>query len=126
MNCPVCDERLRTVEKYGLEIDLCPGCKGVWLDRGKLETILSQAAPQPVAAASSIASDVPVPIGREAAPVVLPPAYRHDEHDDHDHDDHDDHRGQRDHQTEHQQNGRNPKRRSSLLGDLLGVFGGED
>jgi Zn-finger nucleic acid-binding protein len=126
MNCPVCDERLRTVEKYGLEIDLCPGCKGVWLDRGKLETILSQAAAQAGEAVTSSAGVAPAPIGREAAPVVLPPAYRHDEHDDHDHDDHDDHRGQRDHQTEHQQNGRNPKRRSSLLGDLLGVFGGED
>lgn len=121
MNCPVCDERLRTVEKYGLEIDLCPGCKGVWLDRGKLETILNQAASQPVG--SSNVPRAAEPIGREAAPAVLPPAYRHDEHDDHDHDDH---RDQHDRQTEHHQDGRNPKRRSSLLGDLLGVFGSED
>ena len=63
MNCPVCDERLRTVEKYGLEIDLCPGCKGLWLDRGKLETILSQAAAQPVDAIATTT-------GATAAPVL--------------------------------------------------------
>jgi Zn-finger nucleic acid-binding protein len=39
MQCPVCDERLREVEKYGVMIDICPACKGVWLDRGELEKI---------------------------------------------------------------------------------------
>ena len=41
MQCPVCDERLREVEKYGVMIDLCPSCKGIWLDRGELEKIAS-------------------------------------------------------------------------------------
>lgn len=40
MNCPVCDEKLRVVEKYGVEVDICPGCKGVWLDKGELDKIL--------------------------------------------------------------------------------------
>jgi Zn-finger nucleic acid-binding protein len=40
MNCPVCGERLREIEKYGVQIDVCPGCKGVWLDRGELEKII--------------------------------------------------------------------------------------
>jgi Zn-finger nucleic acid-binding protein len=40
MQCPVCDERLREVEKYGVMIDLCPSCKGIWLDRGELEKIV--------------------------------------------------------------------------------------
>jgi uncharacterized protein len=40
MECPVCGDRLRGVEKYGVEIEICPGCKGVWLDRGELETII--------------------------------------------------------------------------------------
>ncbi len=40
MECPVCGERLRAVEKYGVEVEICPGCKGVWLDRGELETII--------------------------------------------------------------------------------------
>lgn len=42
MNCPVCDNsRLREVEKNGILIDVCPTCKGVWLDRGELEKLMS-------------------------------------------------------------------------------------
>ncbi|MCE5315316.1 MAG: zf-TFIIB domain-containing protein [Armatimonadota bacterium] len=43
MNCPVCDGRLRAVEKHGVEVDICPECKGVWLDRGELEKIIEMA-----------------------------------------------------------------------------------
>jgi Zn-finger nucleic acid-binding protein len=43
MECPVCGDRLRPVEKYGVEVEVCPGCKGVWLDRGELETIIETA-----------------------------------------------------------------------------------
>ncbi len=42
MNCPVCDgTRMREVEKDGIMIDVCPTCKGVWLDRGELEKLMS-------------------------------------------------------------------------------------
>lgn len=41
MNCPVCAEKMREIEKLGVEIDICPNCKGVWLDRGELEKILA-------------------------------------------------------------------------------------
>ncbi|MBW5448680.1 hypothetical protein GE107_21785 [Cohnella sp. CFH 77786] len=42
MNCPVCDDtRMREVEKNGILIDVCPSCKGVWLDRGELEKLMS-------------------------------------------------------------------------------------
>ena len=40
MKCPVCDTTLRAIERYGVELDICPGCKGVWLDRGELEKII--------------------------------------------------------------------------------------
>lgn len=40
MKCPVCDATLRTVQKYNVEIDICPDCKGVWLDRGELEKVM--------------------------------------------------------------------------------------
>jgi Zn-finger nucleic acid-binding protein len=41
MNCPVCDNsRLREMEKNGIQIDVCPSCKGVWLDRGELEKVM--------------------------------------------------------------------------------------
>lgn len=47
MECPVCGGRLRPTEKYDVEVDICPACKGLWLERGKLETILSRAAALP-------------------------------------------------------------------------------
>lgn len=41
MKCPVCDDmRMKEVEKEGVLIDICPQCKGVWLDRGELEKLL--------------------------------------------------------------------------------------
>ncbi|MFQ5857003.1 MAG: zf-TFIIB domain-containing protein [Anaerolineae bacterium] len=40
MKCPVCDIRMKEIEKLGILIDICPECKGVWLDRGKLEEIV--------------------------------------------------------------------------------------
>jgi len=41
MNCPVCEgTRMREVEKNGILIDICPTCKGVWLDRGELEKLM--------------------------------------------------------------------------------------
>lgn len=41
MNCPVCeDTRMREVEKEGIMIDVCPSCKGVWLDRGELDKLM--------------------------------------------------------------------------------------
>lgn len=43
MECPVCGEKLREIQKYGVEVDICPGCKGVWLDKGELEKILELA-----------------------------------------------------------------------------------
>lgn len=43
MNCPVCnDVRMREVEKEGVLIDVCPSCKGVWLDRGELEKLMTE------------------------------------------------------------------------------------
>ncbi len=42
MNCPVCENsRMREVEKNGIMIDVCPTCKGVWLDRGELEKLMA-------------------------------------------------------------------------------------
>lgn len=51
MKCPVDDETLVMTERSGVEIDYCPKCRGVWLDRGELDKILERAAPLPAAAA---------------------------------------------------------------------------
>ncbi|SFS60208.1 zf-TFIIB domain-containing protein [Paenibacillus sp. BC26] len=41
MKCPVCsDVRMREIEKDGVLIDVCPDCKGVWLDRGELDKLV--------------------------------------------------------------------------------------
>ena len=40
MNCPLCiDQTLEATYRAGIEIDVCPVCKGVWLDRGELEKL---------------------------------------------------------------------------------------
>lgn len=42
--CPVCQELLMPVDRDGVEIDYCPQCRGVWLDRGELEKIIERYA----------------------------------------------------------------------------------
>lgn len=39
LKCPNCSSEMDIRTKYGVEIDNCPRCKGVWLDRGELEKI---------------------------------------------------------------------------------------
>lgn len=46
MNCPNCKEvRLVMSERQGIEIDYCPECRGVWLDRGELDKLIERAIP---------------------------------------------------------------------------------
>jgi uncharacterized protein len=42
MNCPNCNEILVMSERHGVEIDYCPKCRGVWLDRGELDKIIEK------------------------------------------------------------------------------------
>jgi Zn-finger nucleic acid-binding protein len=42
MNCPICNVTLLLAEKQGVEIDYCPQCRGIWLDRGELEKIIEK------------------------------------------------------------------------------------
>jgi Zn-finger nucleic acid-binding protein len=42
MNCPVCAVQLIMSERQGIEIDYCPKCRGVWLDRGELDKIVER------------------------------------------------------------------------------------
>lgn len=44
MRCPVCTTELKIAERQGVEIDYCPKCRGVWLDRGELDKIIERAA----------------------------------------------------------------------------------
>ena len=43
MKCPVCkDVTLLMSEKRGVEIDYCPECSGIWLDRGELDKLIEK------------------------------------------------------------------------------------
>jgi uncharacterized protein len=53
MRCPVDGSPLAMSDRAGIEIDYCPQCRGVWLDRGELDKIIersaAEAAPAPTA-----------------------------------------------------------------------------
>ena len=42
MKCPVDDTELMMSDRQGIEIDYCPKCRGVWLDRGELDKIIER------------------------------------------------------------------------------------
>lgn len=111
MNCPVCDAKLRAIEKSGIEVDICPDCKGIWLDRGEMEKLIEMAA-----------TDGPV---QQRSPDRSVERERERE-DDRGH--HDDDHGSKDreHGRESDSGGGKPRKKGSWLGDVLGSFGGED
>jgi Zn-finger nucleic acid-binding protein len=45
MQCPIDGSQLVMTERSGVEIDYCPQCRGVWLDRGELDKIIERSAP---------------------------------------------------------------------------------
>lgn len=44
MKCPVCDVELQMADRQGVEIDYCPQCRGIWLDRGELDKLIERSA----------------------------------------------------------------------------------
>lgn len=89
MKCPMCQETLLMSERQGVEIDYCPKCRGVWLDRGELEKLVQ----------ASLAHSEPAPSRGDRRS--------------HDHDD--DYRERRD-ESQHQGK---YKKRESWLGELF-------
>lgn len=47
MKCPIDGTQLVMADRSGVEIDYCPQCRGVWLDRGELDKIIERSVPQP-------------------------------------------------------------------------------
>lgn len=80
MQCPVDGTTLKMAERQGVEIDYCPQCRGVWLDRGELDKIIDRSTP-------AVALEEP---GREGLRRDLremrDDARRHEERDDRDRD----------------------------------------
>ena len=60
MLCPVCRVPLAMSDRQGIEIDYCPQCRGVWLDRGELDKIIDRSVP-PEAPAAPAATPQPSP-----------------------------------------------------------------
>jgi Zn-finger nucleic acid-binding protein len=97
--CPACQVSLVMSERQGIEIDYCPRCRGVWLDRGELDKILERSAAEFAPAAQSAPP--------QSAPPQAPPDFRGDAGRDRYRDD-DDYKHHKPH-----------KRRRSFLDDLF-------
>ena len=109
MKCPVCPaSTLVLTDRSGVEIDYCPTCRGVWLDRGELDKIIERVG----TLADPSDTDRRPPRQTATAPLPPPTSRRRNEHDDHDRDDDDDDR-LRNHGTDRR------KKRKSLLGELF-------
>ncbi|WP_413851125.1 zf-TFIIB domain-containing protein [Albidovulum sp.] len=79
MQCPVDGTQLQMTERQGVEIDYCPKCRGVWLDRGELDKIIDRATPAaPTAEAGQPAATRPAP----AQPFPARSEPRHDRRED--------------------------------------------
>lgn len=101
MKCPVCkDVTLLMSEKNGVEIDYCPECRGIWLDRGELDKIIDRARD-----------------ARDGYRESERQEYRHEERRDDRHEDRYDARYDK----------KSKKKQSPLsaLGDIMEIFGGE-
>ncbi len=56
MQCPKCDVELVMSERQNIEIDYCPRCRGVWLDRGELDKIIDRSLEREVAGRAETAT----------------------------------------------------------------------
>ena len=67
MKCPTCpDATLTMSERQGVEIDYCPQCRGVWLDRGELDKLIDRAAAPPAPSAPTRAVNMSQPDFRDS------------------------------------------------------------
>ena len=102
MKCPIDGSDLVMTDRQGIEIDYCPTCRGVWLDRGELDKIIDRTA-------IAFGRDEPEPYQeRESLPGAFRPEYREEYRDEHRRPEHGGHASRR-------------KRRGSFLGDLFDI-----
>jgi uncharacterized protein len=81
VECPVCDDVALVISsREGVEIDHCPQCRGVWLDRGELDKIIDRTAS--FAPAPADHSDRSVPDAGYRDPRPEPSRYDDDRYDD--------------------------------------------
>jgi len=77
MKCPNDGATLVMSERTGVEIDYCPECRGVWLDRGELDKIIDRADSAPAASGGYAQQAPPVPPTQQPyrAPQFPAPSY---------------------------------------------------
>ncbi|WP_423601864.1 zf-TFIIB domain-containing protein [Sphingomonas sp. MS122] len=67
MLCPVCKTGLHMSDRQGIEIDYCPQCRGIWLDRGELDKIIERSGAGEAPAAPQ-APQAPPPPPQQGGP----------------------------------------------------------
>ena len=68
MQCPIDGSQLVMTDRSGVEIDYCPKCRGVWLDRGELDKIIERSAAQSVPQSAPQFAPPPPPRAAQPAP----------------------------------------------------------
>src|SRR5690606_33998223 len=78
--CPNDNAAMQTLERNGVQFDMCPSCRGVWLDRGELEKLMEAATAEGRAAAPPAAPQAaPQPWGQPPQPAYREPPRHHDD-----------------------------------------------
>jgi Zn-finger nucleic acid-binding protein len=75
MNCPACNVQMLMTERQGTQIDYCPQCRGIWLEKGKLDRIIERSG-----------AELPpktIPQGYGAQPVMRDDGHHDKHYDDH-------------------------------------------
>lgn len=73
MKCPICTTTdLLMTERLNIEIDYCPQCRGVWLDRGELDKIIERSARESAPIAQAVPQHISTPM-----PAQYDPRYSH-------------------------------------------------
>ena len=82
--CPNDNAAMQTLERGGVQFDMCPTCRGVWLDRGELEKLMAAANEEGRASAAPPPQQpAPQPWGQQPPPQQgyrEPPRYRDDDY----------------------------------------------
>lgn len=78
--CPNDNAPMQTLDRHGVQFDMCPTCRGVWLDRGELEKLMAAATDEGRAAAPAAYAPPPQQPPVQQPPIQQPwgsqPAYR--------------------------------------------------
>ena len=89
--CPNDNAAMQTLDRNGVQFDMCPTCRGVWLDRGELEKLMASAAEEGRATAPQAAPQPTYqqptqqqPWGGQPQGYREPPRYKDDRHRDDD------------------------------------------